>query len=137
MEIKMKSKYYLTAFLALAAGLIIFTASLMALPAEDAVNSPDGYTKICSIKMSEAHMETSVYEFKLDAAAQEGFYIWTDAKVSKKLRIEGSNNTIIELLSGAGSINSSEFKLEPGTYRLLLTNEQASGELLIYMKEDR
>lgn len=131
----MKSKSYLTALVFLAAGLILLLVSITSIPAENSVQVPDGYVKLCSISLKEIHKDSSVYEIKLDQTKQVNFYLWSNSSQEKRVILEGPPSSRIVLMEGKAKMSDVGFKLEAGEYRIMLNNEASRGELYIFMKQ--
>jgi len=130
----MKKSGNITALLLLLAGLAVFVTSVLSIPLENRINPPDGYKKVQEATLKEAHSNYGFYEFHLDRKQTVGFHIWCSSGSSKSLVVTGPGNTQVELIGGESKISSSEFTLEAGEYKILLTNQSASGQLLLFMK---
>jgi hypothetical protein len=127
----------MAAFIMLAAGIILYAVSLSAVPAEETLNPPEGYTQVFRQEVAGEYINKSIYTFTLEQPQEVGIYIWSSSSSSKTIKLTGTNLNEVILLAKDTSFSQTTMELGNGTYEIVLTKDSPSDTLYIYMGSDK
>lgn len=100
-------------------------------------NAPDGYQKVCTVKLDEGrNNDKIIYTFELKHDQEVGFCAYTDSKAGNvKLSLVGEH-TFSDLNISGDSLICDQFirRLPKGVYEIHLTNEKTDGITDLFVK---